>query len=197
MRVTHFIAVIYQRRVREYTTYKGSTGHSVLAVSPARPQTTDMPVAVVTGSNKGIGLAIVRSLCQKYEGDVYLTSRDEGRGLAALETLRREGLEPKYHQLDICQEESVIKLRDFITEKYGGIDILVNNVGIAFMDYDTYGFATQVKMTLETNYWATKTASNILFPVLKPGARVVNMSSALGFLGKLVEVNIVPNLHNT
>ena len=156
-----------------------------------------MPVAVVTGSNKGIGLAIVRSLCQKYEGDVYLTSRDEGRGLAALETLRREGLEPKYHQLDICQEESVIKLRDFITEKYGGIDILVNNVGIAFMDYDTYGFATQVKMTLETNYWATKTASNILFPVLKPGARVVNMSSALGFLGKLVEVNIVPNLHNT
>ena len=65
------------------------------------------------------------------------------------------------------------------------------------MDYDTYGFATQVKMTLETNYWATKTASNILFPVLKPGARVVNMSSALGFLGKLVEVNIVPTLHNT
>ena len=35
-----------------------------------------MPVAVVTGSNKGIGLAIVRALCKKYQGDVFLTSRD-------------------------------------------------------------------------------------------------------------------------
>ena len=34
-------------------------------------------VAVVTGSNKGIGLAIVRSLCKKFDGDVVLTSRDE------------------------------------------------------------------------------------------------------------------------
>ena len=49
----------------------------------------DMPVAVVTGSNKGIGLAIVRSLCQKFQGDVYLTSRDEVRGQDAVETLRQ------------------------------------------------------------------------------------------------------------
>ena len=32
-------------------------------------------VAVVTGSNKGIGLATVRALCKRYDGDVYLTSR--------------------------------------------------------------------------------------------------------------------------
>merc|ERR1712154_107277 len=63
----------------------------------------------------------------------------------------------------------------------------------AFMDYDTHGFATQVKMTLETNYWATKAACNILFPALKPGARVVNLSSALGFLGKLVEGVLRPD----
>ena len=40
-----------------------------------------MPVAVVTGSNKGIGLGIVRALCKKYQGDVYLTARDEARGM--------------------------------------------------------------------------------------------------------------------
>ena len=34
-----------------------------------------MPVAVVTGSNKGIGLAVVRRLCQEFQGEVYLTSR--------------------------------------------------------------------------------------------------------------------------
>ena len=36
-----------------------------------------MPVAVVTGSNKGIGLAVVRRLCQEFQGEVYLTSRWE------------------------------------------------------------------------------------------------------------------------
>ena len=40
-----------------------------------------MPVAIVTGANKGIGFGIVRALCKKFQGDVYLTARDEARGL--------------------------------------------------------------------------------------------------------------------
>ena len=39
-----------------------------------------MRVAVVSGSNKGIGFAIVRALCKKFDGDVFLTSRDEVEG---------------------------------------------------------------------------------------------------------------------
>ena len=58
-------------------------------------------VAIVTGSNKGIGLAIVRGLCKSFDGDVYLTSRDEVRGKEAIKLLENEGLEAKYHQLDI------------------------------------------------------------------------------------------------
>ena len=46
-------------------------------------------VAVVTGSNKGIGFAIVKKLCQKFDGVVYLTSRDEGRGKAAVAELEK------------------------------------------------------------------------------------------------------------
>jgi len=144
-----------------------------------------MPVAIVTGSNKGIGFAIVRALCKKFEGDVYLTSRDEGRGHAALETLRQEGLHPKFHVLDIGNENTIVKLRDFIKEKYGGIDILVNNAGIAFKQDATEPFAVQAKVTLETNYWANKRACQVLFPILNAGARVVNVSSSLGYLGHL------------
>jgi len=145
-----------------------------------------MPVAIVTGSNKGIGFAIVRALCKKYQGDVYLTSRDEGRGQAAVETLRKEGLDPKFHVLDIGNEETIVKLRDFMKEKYGGIDVLVNNAGIAFKQDATEPFAVQAKVTLQTNYWDNKRACEILFPLLNPGARVVNVSSSVGFLGHLI-----------
>ena len=103
-----------------------------------------MPVAVVTGSNKGIGFGIVRALCKQFSGDVYLTSRDEARGQAAVAELNKEGLQPKFHVLDIGNEETVTKFRDFIKEKHGGIDVLVNNAGIAFKQAATEPFGVQV-----------------------------------------------------
>ena len=51
-------------------------------------------VAVVTGSNKGIGFAIVRGLLQKFDGDVFLTARSEERGLAAVGELKKVKLAP-------------------------------------------------------------------------------------------------------
>jgi len=146
-----------------------------------------MPVAVVTGSNKGIGFGIVRALCKQFTGDVYLTSRDEGRGLAAVAELNKEGLQPKFYVLDITNEETVTRLRDFMKEKHGGIDVLVNNAGIAFQQGATDPFGVQAKVTLATNYWANKRACEILFPILKPGARVVNISSSCGWLGHITK----------
>lgn len=89
-------------------------------------------VAIVTGSNKGIGLAVVRALCKQFDGDVYLTSRDVGRGQAALEGLKKEGLSPLFHQLDINNPASIHTARDFFKTQYGGVDVLINNAGIAF-----------------------------------------------------------------
>ena len=45
----------------------------------------------MTGSNKGIGLAIVRRLCKDFEGVVYLTARSRENGLAAVAKLEAEG----------------------------------------------------------------------------------------------------------
>lgn len=86
----------------------------------------------VTGGNKGIGFAIVRGLCEKYKGKVYLTARDESRGNAAVEKLRTLGLNPVFHQLDINDQRSINKFRDYIKETDGGVDILINNAAIAY-----------------------------------------------------------------
>ncbi|XP_060626344.2 carbonyl reductase [NADPH] 1-like [Anolis sagrei] len=138
------------------------------------------PVAVVTGSNKGIGLAIVRALCKQFSGDVYLTSRDVGRGKAAVAKLQEEGLTPLFHQLDITDLQSIRTFRDFLKEKYGGLNVLINNAGIAFKGADTTPFATQAEVTLRTNFFATRDVCTELLPLLKPNARVVNVSSMCG-----------------
>ncbi len=60
------------------------------------------------------------------------TARNEERGLAAIEELKKEGLSPKFHQLDTDDKASVEKLRDFLVQTYGGLDVLVNNAGMSF-----------------------------------------------------------------
>lgn len=134
-------------------------------------------VAVVTGSNKGVGFGIVRALCKQFDGDVILTSRDEGRGQKAVEQLQKEGLNPKCHQLDVLDTSSIRALRDYLKNTYGGLDLLVNNAGIAFKSNATEPFAVQAEMTLRTNFWAVLEVCEELFPLLRPHARVVTVSS--------------------
>uniref|UniRef100_A0A452HIL0 carbonyl reductase (NADPH) n=1 Tax=Gopherus agassizii TaxID=38772 RepID=A0A452HIL0_9SAUR len=135
------------------------------------------PVALVTGGNKGIGFAIVRDLCKQFTGDVYLTARDPGRGQAAVTKLQEEGLNPLFHQLDIDNLQSIRTLRDFLKEKYGGLNVLVNNAGIAFKVADTTPFAIQAEVTMRTNFFATRDVCTELLPLIKPHGRVVNVSS--------------------
>jgi len=144
-----------------------------------------MKVAVVTGGNKGIGFGVVRALCKKFDGVVYLTSRDEKLGKAAVEELKQEGLSPSYHQFDILSTESILNFKNHLLEEHGGVDVLVNNAGIAFKVASTEPVSVQAKNTLRTNYWGTKEVLQHLIPILKTGARVVNLSSNCGFLGKL------------
>ncbi|XP_022337710.2 carbonyl reductase [NADPH] 1-like [Crassostrea virginica] len=134
-------------------------------------------VAVVTGSNKGIGYAIVRGLCKQFDGDVFLTSRKDDLGKEAIKSLNSEGLSPKFHQLDITDQASIGRLKDFLQKTYGGLDILVNNAGIAYKQDSTAPFAEQAEVTIKTNYFGTLAVCEALFPLLRPHARVVNVSS--------------------
>ncbi|KAG8450357.1 hypothetical protein GDO86_002852 [Hymenochirus boettgeri] len=137
-------------------------------------------VAIVTGANKGIGLALVRSLCSQFKGDVYLTARNPKLGEEAVKVLKeQEGLSPLFHQLDINDMQSIRTLRDFMKKKYGGIDVLINNAGIAFKAADRTPFGIQAETTLKTNFFATRDVSNELLPLIKPHGRVVNISSGL------------------
>lgn len=139
----------------------------------------------MTGSYRGIGLAIVKELCTKFEGHVYLTSRNEKLGRAAVSELEKAGLHPRYHQLDIDDESSILKLRDYMKANYGGLDALVNNAAIGTPPDSPLTFHEKAVTVLRTNFFSTHRVCEILFPILRPHARVVNVSSSAGLLAGL------------
>lgn len=85
--------------------------------------------AVVTGANRGIGLAITRQLAEKGV-TVILTARDNIRGTAALQSLQVGSRlsDIIFHQLDVQDPVSVAKLAEFIDGQFGKLDILVRKI---------------------------------------------------------------------
>ncbi|KAJ8900514.1 hypothetical protein K2173_025291 [Erythroxylum novogranatense] len=170
--------------------------------------------AVVTGANRGIGLEICRQLVSNGIV-VLLTSRDEKRGLEAVQNLVSSGLSHDlvvFHQLDVVDPVSIASLAAFIKSQFGKLDILVNNAGIVAVSINTDVFqkATNIcdgwpdgvqvswneivrqeidltEKCLDTNYYAAKRMVEALLPLLESSdsARIVNVSSRMGYLQKI------------
>jgi len=126
-------------------------------------------VAVVTGSNKGIGFEAARKLCRLLPAgsSVYITSRDEALGEAAAERLREEGLMVRMHQLDITDDTSVAALRDHIATQHGGLDILINNAGFAYKAAATEPAGVQARGTIAVNVHGTRRVCDALLPLVR------------------------------
>src|SRR5690242_18264668 len=91
---------------------------------------TAQRVAVVTGGNRGIGFEVCRQLARTGLR-VVLAGRDEARADQASETLRGEGLYVTPCTLDVTGDESATALERFLREKFGRLDVLVNNAGVS------------------------------------------------------------------
>jgi NAD(P)-dependent dehydrogenase (short-subunit alcohol dehydrogenase family) len=145
-------------------------------------------VALVTGANRGIGLEVVRQLAQ-LGFSVVLGSRDERRGEEAAGELEREGLKVFAARLDVTDERSVEDLRRWVGERFGRLDVLVNNAAIL---YDTWQRAESadfdtVREAFETNTLGAWRVSKAFIPLLCASGRgrIVNVSSESGSLASM------------
>ncbi|KAA0203607.1 hypothetical protein HAZT_HAZT008224 [Hyalella azteca] len=141
-------------------------------------------IFVVTGANKGIGLATVKALCEAVgsESIVYLTARSVERGTKAVQDLAKSGLKPRFHPVDVDDASSIETFATFLKKEHGGLDVLVNNAAIAYRDDAPEPIEVQAEHTVRVNYFGLRAVCNALFPLLRPHARVVNVSSAVGHL---------------
>lgn len=145
-------------------------------------------VALVTGGNKGIGFEICRQLAQKGI-KVILTARNQQKGRVAAEKLQKEGLDVVHHQLDVTDEESVKKTAEYVDQKFGKLDILINNAGI-LIDAETRGLEAdidKVKESVEVNTYGSLRVSKAFIPIMQKNnyGRIVNMSSHMAALHQM------------
>jgi NAD(P)-dependent dehydrogenase (short-subunit alcohol dehydrogenase family) len=138
-------------------------------------------VALITGANKGIGLEIARQL-GKQGITVVIGSRDSGRGEAAAQTLKTEGINAYSVKLEVTNADDIAALPVYFEAQFGRLDILVNNAGVIA---EQEGVTPEVlRQTYEANVIAPFALTQALLPLLKasPSGRIVNQSSALGSL---------------
>ena len=136
-------------------------------------------VALVTGSNKGIGFEIAKGL-SRAGVRVYLGARDEARGRAAERTLHEAGLDATWIALDVTDSSSMLRARESIERRSQRLDILVNNAAIAMR------FSSDPAVIYATNVFGVAEMMRAFTPLLaRVRGRVINVSSSLGSLTRL------------
>ncbi|PRP86199.1 hypothetical protein PROFUN_05715 [Planoprotostelium fungivorum] len=143
-------------------------------------------IAIVTGGNRGIGLAIVRALSNSPKTTVLLTSRDISAGKAAIASLTSAS-SVQCHQLDTSDKRSIHKF--YVKREYGKIDVLINNAGVN-LDHGQKFTAENARRTLDVNYYGTLHMCQSFIPLMQDGGRVVNIASVAGHLRSIPSEDI-------
>lgn len=144
------------------------------------------PVALVTGANKGIGLATARQLAER-GFTVLLGSRDAGRGAAAARELT--GLAVRPVAIDVTDQASVDAAAGYIEREYGRLDVLVNNAGLLARKHATDVTAEDMRPEFETNVFGLVRVIHAMLPLLResPSPRIVNVASNSAIFAKATE----------
>ena len=144
-------------------------------------------VALVSGANRGIGLEVVRQLA-KLGMTAVLGSRDRKKGAAAEAKLVSEGIEAPLVALDVTDANSVASAVAHVHARFGRIDVLVNNAGIA-LDGSRSPVSSVLEVspeivarTLDANTLGPLRLIQAVVPLMRAQGygRIVNVSSGLG-----------------
>jgi len=145
-----------------------------------------MPIALVTGGNRGIGFEVCRQL-GRLGYAVLLGARDLARGEEAADALRHEGLNVTALKLDVANEEDIARLAEL--ER---VDALVNNAAIApdATHSDTSALhvpAELVRLGFETNTLGPYRVCQQIVPIMQRHGygRIVNVASGMAQLSEM------------
>lgn len=152
----------------------------------------DGKIALITGGNRGIGLAIAQ-LFVEAGASCMLSSRSQTDGLQAL--LKANPDRVAWHQADVNDESAPEDMVQATLDRFGRLDVLVNNAGIAdhgdFHDFDD----ARLRAIMDTNLLAPfRIARAAIRPMLDQGSgSIVNIGSISGHVANKPQLQVAYN----
>lgn len=153
-----------------------------------RVHTTNRKVALVTGATRGIGRATAERLAGQGM-TVIVGARHAQRGEVVAADLRADGADAHTIHLDVTDPATIEQAAQRIEERFGHLDVLVNNAGItgsgnaapadALDRVPSRVDVDMVRTVFETNVFAVIAVTNAMLPLLRrsAAARIVNLTS--------------------
>jgi NAD(P)-dependent dehydrogenase (short-subunit alcohol dehydrogenase family) len=137
--------------------------------------TTTPPVALVTGASSGIGRATAQAL-------VEVGYMVVGTSRKAAKAGRLDGV--TFLDLDVTDDESVRSLVAEVVERFGRIDVLVNNAGVGALGAGEESSIGQTRDVFDVNVFGVMRMANAVLPHMRANrrGRVINVSSVLGLI---------------
>jgi NAD(P)-dependent dehydrogenase (short-subunit alcohol dehydrogenase family) len=147
---------------------------------------SEKKVALITGANRGIGFETARQLGQKGV-TVVVGARSLKSAEETAAKLKSEGLDAVPVKLDVTSAQDREAAANMIGEKFGKLDILINNAGVGDGLFEQKTAETsdeELQKVFGTNVFATVGVTRTLLPWIRksPAGRIVNLSSILGSL---------------
>ncbi len=144
---------------------------------------SEKKVAIITGATGGIGFAVAQRLgTDGYT--VILNGIEDDKGAERVKELTDQGITAEYYGFDVTNEEAVTSNITAIGEKYGRIDVLVNNAGglggrSRFEEMTTEFYRSVMALNLDSTFFASRAA----IPFLKKaeGSSIINYTSNAGW----------------
>jgi 3-hydroxybutyrate dehydrogenase len=142
--------------------------------------------ALVTGSTSGIGLGIARALAEQGANIVFNGFGDAQQIQKLYTDIGQEfGVGTAYHDADMSKPDQIEAMMRFATDKFGGVDVLVNNAGIQHVanvdEFPTEKWDAIIAINLTSAFHTTRLA----LPGMKQKnwGRIINLASVHGLVG--------------
>ena len=155
--------------------------------------TTKKAIALISGANTGIGLAVATQLAKDHGYHVIVGSRNEAAGREVASVLLADGFAASSVQLDLSSDKSIAAAVSWIEHEFGVLDVLINNAGILLDNgrgvtetHEHLSTRELFSLTFSTNVIGTACLTEACLPLLRKSdfARLVFVSSRMGSLSE-------------
>ena len=148
-------------------------------------------IIVVTGSSRGIGAAIVKHLAKLGYTVILNYNKSEASAKNVESELKKQGYTVDVFRADVSKPMEAKNLIDFAINKYGKIDVLINNAGICqdrlFTEITDEDWKNMMDNNLNSAFYCSREAAKNM--IHNKQGLIINMSSIWGLTGGSMEVH--------